>query len=898
MTTDDLLQQLKNLPPAERAALLVQLGDNPSTGSASLKESSTGGSVNTGYIMAGGDFAGRDLVKHIVNLYLQAPGPAQMDEAEFTRAIGRYLDWVARHYGRLDLRGIQTRGRDAPHLTLNDVYVSLSVSLPSKRRGRQSTAETETIVDMDRIFPDQPRLAIIGGAGCGKTTYLKLIASLLARALLTRDTQPVQTWLGVTGDLPLPIFISLGEYNRYRRQSQGNLVAYLSYSLIEKNVVAGLPTDFFSRLLLQGHACCLLLDGLDEVANEQERWQVSEDVTALADNQGIPHLLVTSRSRAYEGRTTLPFRTATVQPMTAEAVAALAARWCRAVYPAAEAEAEAADLQTQIEQLEAHREARQQPPLIETPLLTTLVAIVHYDQRRLPQQRAELYQKCVDVLLAEKHKPGRETFVQLADWGGSEKEKRRLMAELAYQMMDAGADAGRQVAEEQIKAWLQPAATKMGWDDNITQRLDTFLLALRERNSLLDERAGQYDFIHLTFQEYLCAYYLAEIMRDVATIAHFFGENGRVNDPWWRETILLTIGYLGLNGPENALALIAQLVKPTTSPTADTLAAAELAAIAFLELDSQDQKTAVMVRQQLKNCLADSRLAASPLLRMIAGDGLAALGDDRPGVLSLEPDLVAIPAGKFLMGDGRHEILIRQSFALARYPVTNAQYRRFVEDGGYTKRQQACWTAEGWAYREKYDWQQPRYWQNVDRNRDNQPVVGVSWYGAVAFCHWLTGQLRQNGFLRSNQEVRLPTEAEWERAARHTDGRTYPWGDWQESVANSEETRLKRTTAVGIFPANASVAGILDLSGNVLEWCQTRWRDEEGNKYSQPYQPDDGREELAGENSVWRVLRGGSYHNNEGSLRGDYRNWYFPDHWVDVGFRVCVCPFPYTTSDL
>ncbi|MCA9939129.1 MAG: SUMF1/EgtB/PvdO family nonheme iron enzyme, partial [Anaerolineales bacterium] len=710
------------------------------------------------------------------------------------------------------------------------------------------------------------------------------------------------TWLGVTGDLPLPIFITLSEYNRYRKRGQGSLVAYLSHSLIENNVVAGLPADFFTRLLLQGRACCLLLDGLDEVTNEGERWLVSEDVAALAANRGIPHLLVTSRSRAYEGRTTLPFRTATVQPMTPEAVDALAGRWCRAVYAAAEAEAEAADLQGQIRQLEAHRRARQQPPLVETPLLVTLVAIVHYDHHRLPQQRAELYQKCVDVLLAEKYRPGRETYLQLADWGGSEKEKRRLAAELAYRMMAAGSadsDAGRQADEKQIMTWLRPTARRLWGEGEVDRRLQTFLQALGERNSLLNERGGQYAFIHLTFQEYLCAYYLAEILRDVTEIARFFREAGRVNAPWWRETILLTVGYLylGLDGAENALKLVQALVAATPDDSVETLAAAELAAAGFLELESQDGPTAARVRQSLKRHLSDARLPAPPLLRLLAGDALNGLGDDRPGVLSLEPDLVPIPAGAFLMGDQPYEATIREPFAIARYPVTNAQYRRFVADGGYTARRRDCWTDDGWRYRESNNWRQPRYWDDGRWNRENQPVVGVSWYEAVAFCRWLTARLRERGFLRAGQAARLPTEAEWERAARHTDGRAYPWGDWREGAANSKEAGLERTTAVGVFPIKA-MSGILDMSGNVWEWCQTRWRDAAGKAYPpQPYRADDGREELAGDGDVWRVLRGGAYYSSASSLRCASRAGSSPDlRDVASGFRVCVSPF--STSDL
>lgn len=892
------------------ASLIAQLDlvAHPPATDPNPPPSHTGGSVNSGYLTAGGDFAGRDMVKHIVHLYQNAPGTPLLNEEEFTKAIGRYLDWVARNLGRLDLRGLQPRERQVPELTLDDVYVSLSASLPHKHRApsrRSSESESidpdqeraEQLVNMNQLFPQQPRLAIIGGPGSGKTTYLKLIAATIARALLTGDTQAVQEWLGLQGQLPLPIYISLSQYNLYRREKKGTLVNYLSHSLIENNIVSGLPSDFFARLLLEGRACCLLLDGLDEIAHEPERWQTSSDIEALSDNSGIPYLVVTSRTRAYVGRTRLPFQAATVQPMQAEQVQALVSRWCRAVYPVGQVAEETADLQAEIEQLEAHRHQRGQPALIETPLLVTLVAIVHFDQRRLPQQRAELYQKCVNVLLAEKHKPGRQVFVELADWGGNESEKRSLLAELAYKMMTDGAgtqkEAGRQVARAQIEQWLRPIYERDYTAKEAQHRLDTFLQAMVMRNSLLNERGGQYEFIHLTFQEYLCAYYLAEVKRDVTQIADFLLAEGRVNQAWWRETILLTIGYLGLNSKEGALQLVQKLATGEQKGCENSLAATEVAAAGFLELESHDKETIACLQTSLQTHLADKELTAPPALRLLAGDALGSVGDNRRGVLTLEPDWVPVAAGVFLMGEKKHTIEIATPYAISRYPVTNAQYSRFVTDGGYSEKWRDCWTEEGWQYRMGNNWQEPRHWDNIKWNRPNQPVVGVSWYEALAFCGWLTRRLRQEGRITSGQSIGLPTEAEWERAARHTDGRIYPWGNtWREGVANSKEAGLERSTAVGIFPHNHSAAGVLDMAGNVWEWCQTRWRDEDGKDYPSRYNSEDGREQLSGGGTVRRVLKGGSYYNSNTTLVCASRLRHPPYYRSDnYGFRVCVRPF-------
>jgi hypothetical protein len=450
-------------------------------------------------------------VTTIRQIYLNAPGKAAVDEAGFNQAIDRYLAWVAQRYGRLNLRGVEQREQKALTLTLDDIYVSLAaVVTPERKAGRgmdglklkggaepldldpelnaeewliersveeraiERSAEEWAIergdgrlepVDMSRLLPLCQRLVITGGPGCGKTTYLHLIAASIAQAIRRNQPKSIATHLGLSDPLPLPIVVALSEFNQYRRRHsqaddphRGTLIAFISHSLIRQQAAIGLPRDFFERLLVEGKSCLLLLDGLDEVANERERVLVSRAVENLAYNEGVRQMVLTSRSRAYQGEAVLPetFRLAAVQPMSPEQTAALAERWCHAVYDATRASQEAESLQRAIAALEAVRKRRGESRLADTPLMVTIIAIVHYNQRRLPEQRAELYEKCVEVLLTEGHHGASEATYELADWGGFLPEKRGLLAYLAYQMMRAGAQAGRIVRQFQIERWLRP----------------------------------------------------------------------------------------------------------------------------------------------------------------------------------------------------------------------------------------------------------------------------------------------------------------------------------------------------------------------------------------------------------------------------------------------------------
>jgi formylglycine-generating enzyme required for sulfatase activity len=251
------------------------------------------------------------------------------------------------------------------------------------------------------------------------------------------------------------------------------------------------------------------------------------------------------------------------------------------------------------------------------------------------------------------------------------------------------------------------------------------------------------------------------------------------------------------------------------------------------------------------------------------------------------------------MGDGTLGPNVAQtisgSFFISKFPITNAQFGRFVEDGGYGER--GYWTTNGWAWKGRIA--QPAFWQQPKFGGPEQPVVGVSWYEAVAYCNWLslreglTPAYDDTGRLRLDASgYRLPTEVEWEyAAAKGAPGqaeRIYPWGDeWDPKnvVCGLSTPKAAKTAAVGSrSPQGDTPQGLADMSGNVWEWCSDNAQGD--GEIIAPSHPDryyfrsDGRFE-------YMVLRGGSWINTfQNGFRSAFRGFSAPP-----GSRYNVCGF-------
>jgi len=666
----------------------------------------------------------------------------------------------------------------------------------------------------------------------------------------------------------------------------------------------------------------LLFDGLDEVIDPEQRGpQLKQLLEDMAARYRACRIVVTSRPYAYQNpKWQLPgFSTTTLAPFSRGQIEQFIDRWYSYLgllnhWPADSRRRRVEQLKQAIFGYQSRLRS-----LAERPLLLTLMANLHASRGTLPEKRAELYEETV-VLLLDRWERGRfsadKTVIspRLSDWLEVEQSQiRALLEELAY---DAHA---HQPAQAEGTANLDGAKLLQG------------LLKLTRREihpadllDYLDQRAGilealgdnLYRFPHRTFQEYLAACYLVN-----ETFPLPIADLARQDPNRWREVALLAGARAGRSSIWSFVEYLCRVAPPADNQPAsgEEIWGAHLAAQALAEVADVNSVHTVhrhkleRVKAWLAYILKQNSLPA--IERAAAGRVLAVLGDDREGVgvrLFPSPDSgragegaplpdiawCEVEPGPFTMGSDEtknekppHQVTL-PAYRMSRYPITNAQFAPFIADGGYTGKWRRCWTKAGWERKEREAWQQPRYWDHSRFNRANQPVVGVSWYEAVAYCRWLTDRLRAVGELGAAEIIRLPTEAEWEKAARGPGGRCYPWGDEADpDKANYLDTGIGDPCAAGCFGQGESPYGCQDLSGNVWEWCATQWPDWNKPKpYPYDVDEDEWNEKYLSGTNV-RVLRGGAFDTQDLSLRASVRSGFDPDLRFNLlGFRVVRAP--------
>jgi formylglycine-generating enzyme required for sulfatase activity len=511
--------------------------------------------------------------------------------------------------------------------------------------------------------------------------------------------------------------------------------------------------------------------------------------------------------------------------------------------------------------------------LARNPYMLTMIVDIFIEDGELGQNRAELLSRFSQILMEWARQK-----CAASEWLEAEVQQ-EVLSIMAFEMQRR-AGAGTVVETGLLKTVMpETVQTHPGWPARPAPPERVLRLAASANIIELPVDRSSVRFYHQLLQEYFSAWQM--LRQNPASLAEYWRwpwleadmplwERPEDNyDPLppppptgWEETTILAAGLM----PENDDQLVRTLLQ--VNPV--------LAGRCLYEGQARvDKETHRVVIDRLLSTIARPEVALR--IRIAAGEVLGYLGDPRLG------QMATIPAGKFLMGEGREQHkLVLPAYRIGKYPLTNAEYARFIEAGGY--RAKRWWTEAGWAQRENpwgqnEPWTQPGYWDDGRFNKPNQPVVGVSWYEAVAYCHWLSAE--------TGQPYRLPSEAEWEKSVRGTDGRRYPWGnDFEASRLNVREGAqiVYATTPVGIYPTGVGPYGLSDGAGNVWEWCATKW----GKVYPYDVKEDEWRDEYLDGTDV-RVLRGGSWFNVTDSARVSARDWYLQvSRFRSLGCRLAL----------
>lgn len=804
--------------------------------------------------------------------------------------------------------------------------------------------EKDNAVSAADFAAEYDRAVLLGDPGSGKSTFagfltLTLVDEKLKRVGLGMDRLG-EAWQKLGWRAPIHVVARDFAAQLPKLKKAG---ADWLWQFIEAPLRANMPefADLMRREMLHAGGQ-LVLDGLDEVpetgsTREDTLWAVKE----FRKKFPRARLLLTCRTYAYRsgdkardtGWSLDGFTDARLLPFDWEQIQTFVKRWYShtgALFglEGPDADRQAGELIDAIEPRDSLKE------MAGTPLLLTLMASLHAQREgKLPEGRARLYKDSLELLIdVWQEKKRVSSGGERSSESAASKEWQRIVAsyrpeiERALQECAFNAHDTQPVlkgAADIPEKDVRDALIKHIGDEELkpTQLVNY----IRDRTGVLNDegRAGpdsprMHKFPHRTFQEYLAACHIHRQPRWTELVT------GKICRPpdgaaRWREVVLLA-GAMAADNYDLFWALIRRLCPRDIKSLASADPDGPWHCAAFAgqilqetkwadkakELHEEEQDVLERVRHRLAKLLDEGHL--SPRDRAQAGTILAKLGDPRPGVelvdgkVVLEWSKVMVP-DRFTMGSEKDiwddwketpQIkkfgLIPEPFAVSRYPVTVAQYQSFVDAGGYQK--DRWWTKAGLKWREKRI-------TGPEDNRDvfqtaNHPRVGVSWYEAMAFCAWLDADkaikaaIGEELKFKGNFRIALPTEAQWERAARHTDGRLYPWGEADDVAerCNMSKSNIGHTSAVGMFPSGEAKCGARDMAGNVWEWCLTRWQ----NGYAGYEDKQAELNDEAGEEG--RVLRGGAFDADTDGVRCAARDRYYPDSRDrSVGFRGAASPF-------
>lgn len=785
--------------------------------------------------------------------------------------ISKYRGWLKSETEYVDIRGIGRRQADDalvfPILELyTELFIQAGLSNLDLDKGRMRGSQRIALTEMVKLAKC---LLIMGDPGSGKTTFLRFLAR--------KSCDEIDAKI-------LPIFLRFADIYDYAKNHDIDLDDAIVEYFITVNAKNGnvINVDEFENMAKDGH-WLFLFDSLDELSSTSAREEIVKAVETASKKWKNCKFVVTSRPLPIEAKSIpVGFEKVGIDYWSRDDIKSFLQAWTKLLFPKASEEMRKRHWGNLLATILNRPDLR---TLAKNAVMVTAMAVVHQNEAKLPEGRADLLEALIYWLIRAKARPSDEPYTEYNFIENRYKE-------LALAMVEAQGGRRRRVG----RLWAAQQISR-SFDQQTNLALNFLNKEETDTGVLVRRGEGDMEFWHLSFQEYLAAEEIAG-KTDHPDKGWWSKIRNYLDESEWREVIIFVPLCLNRLGSERVDLFFERLAESCQNSDLQTKARrVALGGTIIRDLSLTGYKP-VNVPEWTK-MLDDIALLFGPSgsdvpleTRYEAAIAYGLGGDER--IRNFEETWVSVPEGNFLFGaqpkdknainydndaapwEGPVIPIKINTFEMRKYPITVQEYNEFVLDDGY--KAESYWSDDGWKWLSESGITAPLDWDE-QLLAPNTPVTGVTWFEACAYCVWLT----QNDI--RNIVYRLPSEAEWEYAAKRClkQGQRFPWGNQvtpgDNCEANFAWTGLRKKSPVGIFYKCTTQDGIVDLFGNVEEWCADNWSPDHTAL------PNDGS---AVQNDPMNcVVKGGSTIRFARLCRATYRSRITKSkQYHPVGFRI------------